>query len=328
MNNQNERLLEVENLSVTFHQKKGTVQAVRGVSFSINRRGESLGIVGESGSGKSVSVLALMRLIAEPPGEVRADTLRLKSHDLMRLNKRQLRQIRGGEVGMIFQEPMTSFDPVFTIGAQLTEAITLHQNVGERRATEVAKEMLSREEIPNPEQILSYYPHQLSGGMRQRAMIAMALSCNPTVLIADEPTTALDVTIQAQVLELIKELQEEMGMALIVITHDLGVIAETVDRVVVMYGGKVLEEGTVYEIFEEPAQPYTKALLQSIPSIDEERGSKLFVIEGASPNPAHPPGGCPFHPRCPVVMDVCSQEFPARTVLSDTHYAHCWRLSS
>jgi oligopeptide/dipeptide ABC transporter ATP-binding protein len=327
LDGQTTHLLDVENLTVTFHQKKSTVQAVRGVSFSLTRKGESLGIVGESGSGKSVSVLALMRLIAEPPGEVRADALRLGRHDLLKLPKRQLRQIRGGEVGMIFQEPMTSFDPVFTIGKQLTEAITLHQNVAEKAAFGIAEEMLGRVEIPQPREILNYYPHQLSGGMRQRAMIAMALSCNPGVLIADEPTTALDVTIQAQVLELIKELQEEMGMALIVITHDLGVIAETVDRVVVMYGGKVLEEGNVFEIFEEPAQPYTQALLQSIPTIDEQRSRKLFVIEGTSPNPAHPPGGCPFHPRCPVVMDICSREFPRRTELSDSHYAHCWRLS-
>jgi oligopeptide/dipeptide ABC transporter ATP-binding protein len=322
----NTRLLDIQNLHVTFLQKTGNVQAVRGASLFVNDQGESIGIVGESGSGKSVSSLAIMQLIKQPPGEVKADRMHLRNNDMRAMSNRAKRAMRGKDIGMIFQEPMTSLDPVFTIGQQMEETITLHQNVGKKRALEIAAEMLSKVEIPNPRKTLSYYPHQLSGGMRQRAMVAMALSCNPRILIADEPTTALDVTIQAQVLQLIKDLQEELGMALIMITHDLGVIAETTDRVFVMYGGKVLEHGTVFEIFEEPAQPYTKALLRSLPDVSKERNEKLAVIEGNSPNPIHPPTGCPFHPRCPVAMDKCKEAFPPLTPISDTHYAYCWRL--
>jgi oligopeptide/dipeptide ABC transporter ATP-binding protein len=325
MSEQSGKLVEVNNLSVSFVRKKTVIQAVRGVSFSVDREGESLGIVGESGSGKSVSVKALLRLIEEPPGKINADVMRIGSKDVLSLRKQQLHSVRGGEVGMVFQEPMTSFDPVFTIGKQITEAITLHQNVPQRDARQIALDMLERVEMPGPDEVLGCYPHELSGGMRQRAMIAMALSCRPRVLIADEPTTALDVTVQAQVLELIKELQDEFGMALVMITHDLGVIAETVDRVVVMYGGKVLETGSVEEIFHETAQPYTEALLRSIPSVGQERGDKLFVIEGSSPNPEYPPMGCPFHPRCPVAMDICSKEFPDPTEVSESHTTFCWR---
>jgi len=319
-------LLEVDNLHVDFVQKYSTVQAVRGVSLSVARKGESIGIVGESGSGKSVTSLAIMQLIKQPPGQVRADRLCLDGRDLLRLTEREKRAYRGREISMIFQEPMTSLDPVFRIGFQLEEAITLHQDVGKVRAREIAADMLSRVEIPNAEEVLRCYPDQLSGGMRQRVMIAMALSCNPRILIADEPTTALDVTVQAQVLQLIKDLQERIGMALIMITHDLGVIAETADRVFVMYGGKVLEQGTVFEIFEETAQPYTKALLQSLPDVTAPRHRKLVVIEGMAPNPAAPPRGCPFHPRCPVVDSRCREAFPPGTVLTESHHAHCWRV--
>jgi oligopeptide/dipeptide ABC transporter ATP-binding protein len=324
--NGNGRLLDVQNLNVTFLQKTGNVQAVRGASLFVDEQGESIGIVGESGSGKSVSSLAIMQLIKQPPGQVTADRMALRDNDVMSLSNREKRAIRGKDIGMIFQEPMTSLDPVFTIGQQMEETITLHQNVGKKRAREIAADMLSRVEIDKPWEMLKNYPHQLSGGMRQRAMIAMALSCNPRILIADEPTTALDVTIQAQVLQLIKDLQDEIGMALIMITHDLGVIAETTDRVFVMYGGKVLEHGTVFEIFEEPAQPYTQALLRSLPDVSRSREEKLYVIEGNSPNPVHPPTGCPFHPRCPVAMDKCKEAFPPLHPISETHYAYCWRL--
>ena len=321
------KLLEVENLSVSFRQKKKLIQAVRGVSFSIHEKGKSLGIVGESGSGKSVTSLAVMKLIDQPPGEITADKLELNGVDLMPLGEKHMQDLRGSEIGMVFQEPMTSLDPVFTVKQQMIEAIILHQKVGKSEAVKIAAEMLTKVEIPSPKKVLSYYPHQLSGGMRQRIMIAIALSCNPKILIADEPTTALDVTIQAQVLQLLKDLQEQMGMALIIITHDLGVIAETVDQVVVMYGGKILEQGSVFEIFEEPAQPYTRALLRSIPKSHGAGSESLYSIEGSSPNPANPPGGCPFHPRCSECIDTCSKEFPETTQISGTHFAFCWRLS-
>ena len=272
------KLLDVQNLHVSFRQKTGDVQAVRGVSLGLERQGESLGIVGESGSGKSVTSLAIMQLVREPPGVVTADTLTFNDVELRKLSRRQKRGIRGSEISMIFQEPMTSLDPVFTIADQMTEAITLHQNVGRKAATDVAADLLAKVDIDDPRGVLRSYPHQLSGGMRQRVMIAMALSCRPKILIADEPTTALDVTIQAQVLQLIKDLQEEIGTSLIMITHDLGVIAETVDNVVVMYGGKVLEYGSVFDIFEQPAQPYTQALLRSIPDVSQKRAEKLSVI--------------------------------------------------
>ncbi|MFO8044086.1 MAG: ABC transporter ATP-binding protein [Alkalispirochaeta sp.] len=319
-------LLEVQDLHVSFNQKAGVVQAVRGVSFSMSRHGESLGIVGESGSGKSVSSLAIMRLIQEPPGKIQAGRLTFDGIDILSLSKKQQRAIRGAQISMIFQEPMTSLDPVFTIGSQLTETITLHQNVGTRRAHIQAAELLERVDIKEPEHTLKSYPHQLSGGMRQRVMIAMALSCRPKILIADEPTTALDVTVQAQVLQIIKDMQEEIGTSLMMITHDLGVIAETVDNVVVMYGGKILEYGTVFEIFENPQQPYTEALLQSIPDPSQPRSKKLYSIEGYSPNPISPPSGCPFHPRCEFARDICRQQMPPATQITDSHVAHCWRL--
>ena len=320
-------LLEVEDLHVDFVQKTGVVQAVRGACLSVARTGESIGIVGESGSGKSVTALAIMQLIRQPPGRVRAGKLHLEGRDLLALSESDKRAYRGSQISMIFQEPMTSLDPVFTIGSQLQEAITLHQSVGKAEALDIAADMLEQVEIDNPRETLGAYPDQLSGGMRQRVMIAMALSCRPRILIADEPTTALDVTIQAQVLQLIADLQERFGMALIMITHDLGVIAETSDRVFVFYGGKVMEHGTVFEIFEGPTHPYTQALLQSLPDITAPRQRKLFVIEGASPSPHAPPPGCPFHPRCPVVDSRCRQDMPPRTDLGAGRYAHCWRVA-
>ncbi len=318
-------LLEVDNLRVDFAGREGVVQAVRGASLDVEA-GESVGVVGESGSGKSVTALAVMQLIKQPPGRVRADRLHLDGRDLQAMAERDRRAVRGGEIGMVFQEPMTSLDPVFTIGYQLQEAITLHQGVSKGEALEIAADMLDQVEIPEPRQVLADYPDRLSGGMRQRVMIAMALGCRPRILIADEPTTALDVTVQAQVLQLIKDLQERLGMALIMITHDLGVIAETADRVFVFYGGMVMEHGPAVDLFARPAHPYTRALLQSLPDISAPRGRKLSVIEGASPSPLDPPSGCPFHPRCPVADDLCRRSLPPRTDLGDGHFAHCWRL--
>lgn len=318
-------LLEIKDLHVTFHLKEGDVMAVRGVDIQA-RRGKSLGIVGESGSGKSVTSLAIMRLIKEPPGKVKMASYSFDGLLPLQMKQREMRTIRGKQISMIFQEPMTSFDPVFTIGHQLIETITLHQKIGKREAKSIAVEMLQKVRIPRANQILGAYPHELSGGMRQRAMIAMALSCKPKMLIADEPTTALDVTIQAQVLKLIKVLQEELGMALIMITHDLGVIAETVDDLVVMYGGKIMEQGSVFDVFENSAHPYTRALLKSIPSIHDDRSKTLFAIKGSPPNPMNPLPGCPFHPRCSQIMDRCKLEFPPLKAISQTHHAFCWRL--
>ncbi len=321
-------LLDVQNLRVDFLQRSGTVQVVRGVSFDVSRSGESVGIVGESGSGKSVSSLAIMQLIKEPPGRVSAERLSFDGRDLRSLSEREKRAYRGRDIAMVFQEPMTALDPVFKIGYQLEEGIILHQSVGKREAREIATNALDQVKIPNPQRILDHYPDQLSGGMRQRVMIAMALSCRPRILIADEPTTALDVTLQAQILDLIKELQAQLGMALIMITHDLGVIAETVDRVFVMYGGKVMEHGTACELFEAAAHPYTRALLRSVPDITRPRGEKLFAIEGSAPSPAAPLSGCPFHPRCAQAEPRCSTEMPPQTRLSDTQYVYCWQSES
>ena len=283
------RLVEIDDLHVSFSQHEGLVQAVRGVSFHLDP-GESLGIVGESGSGKSVTCSALLRLLREPPAKITARTLSLGGHDVLAANSRQLAALRGRVAAMVFQDPMTSLDPVFTIGHQIAETITAHKKIAQAEALSQAVALLKRVEIKNAEAVIRYYPHQLSGGMLQRVMIAMALSCEPAVLIADEPTTALDVTIQAQILQLIKDIQVETGMGLIMITHDLGVIAETVDRVVVMYGGKVMETGPVEQIFKSPLHPYTQALLNSIPG--QVAGKRrLTEIPGSSPNPAHPPQG-------------------------------------
>lgn len=322
------KLLELENLRVDFIQKDRTLQAVRGVSLGIDREGESLGIVGESGSGKSVTSLGMMQLIPQPPGRVLIDQLRYMGTDLTKLSKSQKRAFRGSRMSMIFQDPMTSLDPVFRIGSQMAETIVLHRRISSRRALGCAQEILEKVEIPNAAETLRRYPHELSGGMRQRVMIAMALSCNPKILIADEPTTALDVTVQAQVLQLVKDLQRQIGMALVMITHDLAVIAETADRVIVMYGGRILEQGPVEKIFDAPAHPYTQALLKSIPDITRPRDKPLNAIEGASPNAADPPPGCPFHPRCPRAVDHCRTEFPSSTPVGTDHTAWCWRLEA
>jgi len=319
-------LVEIDDLQVSFSQHDGLVQAVRGVSFTLEP-GESLGIVGESGSGKSVTCSALLRLLREPPATITAKALRLDGHDMLRARPKEISTVRGRVAAMVFQDPMTSLDPVFTIGHQIAETITTHRAISKDAALAQAVALLERVEIKNAEAVVRYYPHQLSGGMLQRVMIAMALSCEPQVLIADEPTTALDVTIQAQILQLIKDIQAESGMGLIMITHDLGVIAETVDRVVVLYGGKVMETGPVEAIFEAPLHPYTRALLNSIPGQTAGK-RRLTEIPGASPNPAHPPAGCPFHPRCPMAIAGCQRAAPPLEAKQAGRLAACIRVES
>ena len=317
-------LLDIENLSVSFPQHDGVVQAVRGVSLRVSP-GESVGIVGESGSGKSVTCMAALRLLREPPSRIAADRLELGGVDMLRAGRAQLAAVRGRIAAMVFQDPMTAFDPVFTIGHQIVETIRAHRDLSKSAAAVEAAALLARVEIKTPEAILNSYPHQLSGGMLQRAMIAMALSCRPQILFADEPTTALDVTIQAQILHLIKQLQAELGMALIMVTHDLGVVAETVDRVVVMYGGRVMETAPVQDIFDAPLHPYTQALMASMPGRTPGK-QRLVEIAGASPNPANPPTGCPFHPRCGQADAQCAAEAPVFKALSEIRAAACWRL--
>jgi oligopeptide/dipeptide ABC transporter ATP-binding protein len=317
------RLVDIQNLSVSFPQHEGIVQAVRGVTLHLDAS-ESLGIVGESGSGKSVTCMAVLRLLREPPAKISADHMLLAGEDMLKADRRKLASMRGRVAAMVFQDPMTAFDPVFTIGHQISETILAHRPMSNAEAKGEATSLLAKVEIKNPTAVVESYPHQLSGGMLQRAMIAMALSCRPQILFADEPTTALDVTIQAQILQLIKNLQTEFGMGLIMVTHDLGVIAETVDRVVVMYGGRVMEEGPVQAIFDAPAHPYTQALLRSIPGKTPGR-QRLVEISGASPSPVHPPAGCPFHPRCGLADAKC-RETPAFAAISNGRHAACWRL--
>jgi dipeptide transport system ATP-binding protein len=318
-------LLEIKNLSVEFPSQNGMLRAVDGVSITLEK-GEVLGIVGESGSGKSVGMLALMGLVPYP-GRVRADRLVFEGRDLQALSERERNALTGKDVAMIFQEPTTSLNPSFTIGYQLAETLRLHEGMDRKAARRRVIELLQQVGIPAPESRLSAYPHQLSGGMNQRVMIAMAIACNPKLLIADEPTTALDVTIQAQILQLIKDIQAETGMGLIMITHDLGVVAETVDRVVVMYGGKVMETGPVEAIFESPFHPYTKALLNSVPG--QVAGKRRLVeIAGASPNPSNPPAGCPFHPRCPIATIECRQITPPLNTLGEGRQVACIKVAA
>ncbi len=320
------RLLEVDDLRVTFRGKDGDAYAVRGVGFHLDE-GMSLGIVGESGSGKSVTSQALMGLLPTPFARIEARKLEFAGRDLARLSRRELQSQRGTGMAMIFQEPMTSLDPVFTVGNQLAETLVAKLGMQKKAAMLRSAELLSRVEIPDPHSVLACYPHQLSGGMRQRVMIAMAISCNPRILIADEPTTALDVTIQSQVLGLIKDLQKDSGTALVMITHDMGVIAETTDRVVVMYGGLVMENSGVRELFADPVHPYTKALLASIPRADADPSQRLYSIPGGSPSASDPPSGCPFHPRCPLADSRCAAELPAERPIGSDRSARCWRLA-
>lgn len=316
-----EHLLEVRNLHTIFETEDGTVPAVDGVDLRVDS-GETLGIVGESGSGKSVTSLSVMRLVGRP-GRISEGEILFEGTDLLKKHESEMRQIRGNQISMIFQEPMTSLNPVYTIGDQIAEAIVLHQKKTKRQAFEQAIEMLRRVGIPSPDRRAREYPHQMSGGMRQRVMIAMALSCNPKLLIADEPTTALDVTIQAQILELMRQMQKDFGSAIIIITHDLGVVAETATRVDVMYAGKVVEEADVKTLFAVPHHPYTEGLLQSIPRLDTPKG-RLHVIEGVVPNPLALPKGCRFAPRCPYVRDVCREKEPPLMEVAPGVKAACW----
>ncbi len=314
-------LLDVRNLSTYFHTLDGTVRAVESVDFSL-KRGGTLAIVGESGCGKSVTALSIMRLIDVPPGEIASGEVWFDGEDLLKADDRRIRQVRGGEIAMIFQEPMTSLNPVLSIGDQLREAVMLHQHVGRREADEIAVQSLRDVGIAAAERRMKQYPHELSGGMRQRVMIAMALSCKPKLLIADEPTTALDVTIQRQILDLISEIQQRTGTGLLLITHDLGVVAETVQDVVVMYAGRVVERGTVEEVLLDGRHPYTRGLLHSMPSRGK-RGHPLAVISGVVPNPLRMPPGCKFQPRCPYQWEQCRVE-PELTEISEGRAARCW----
>lgn len=318
-----EQLLTVRNLKTYYYTQDGISRAVDGVDFSVDR-GKTLGIVGESGCGKSQSVLSVMGLIPNPPGKIVEGEIIFEGNDLTKASEAEMRHIRGNEISMIFQEPMTSLNPVFTVGDQITEAIILHQKLTKKEARDKAIEMLRLVGIPAAEKRIDEFPHQMSGGMRQRVMIAMALSCNPKLLIADEPTTALDVTIQAQILDIMKKLQSEIGMAITLITHDLGVIAEVVEKVVVMYAGKVVEEAQVGDLFARPSHPYTEGLLGSIPKIDG-KAERLKVIPGVVPNAMNMPAGCRFHPRCEYVMDVCKEKEPPVKTIGEGHFVRCWR---
>ncbi|MCY6355443.1 ABC transporter ATP-binding protein [Clostridium sp. ZS2-4] len=301
-------LLEVKNLKTQFKTKAGVVNAVNGVDFQVEK-GDVVAIVGESGSGKSVTSLSIMRLIQSPPGEIAEGEILFNGEDLLKKNKRQMQDIRGNKISMIFQEPMTSLNPVFTIERQICETLIRHKNMSKKEAAKEAVKMLELVGIPSPEKRVKDYPHQMSGGMRQRVMIAIALACSPELLIADEPTTALDVTIQAQILDLMLKLRDKFGTSILLITHDLGVVAETADKVVVMYSGQIVEKGKVGEIFEKPLHPYTEGLLNSIPKIDGNK-EKLFMIEGVVPNPLNLPKGCPFSTRCTKCMERCTKEKP------------------
>ena len=314
-------LLDVRDLRTYFHVMDGVVRAVDGVSFSI-MPGETLGIVGESGCGKSVTSLSIMRLLDMPPAENPSGEIVFEGRDLLTLSDEEMRKVRGNDIAMIFQEPMTSLNPVFSIGDQIAEAVMLHQHLSKKAAWEKAVESLKAVGINNPERRVKQYPHEMSGGMRQRVMIAMALSCDPKLLIADEPTTALDVTIQAQILELIREVQDRTGAALMLITHDLGVVAETVKDVVVMYAGRIVEEGSVHEVLLAPKHPYTEGLLGSIPS-KGKRGERLNVIRGTVPNPFNMPKGCNFAPRCPYAFEPCADNDPRIEEANPPDVA-CW----
>jgi oligopeptide/dipeptide ABC transporter ATP-binding protein len=320
-----EALLEVKNLRTTFFTADGAVHAVDNVSFNV-RRGEAVALVGESGCGKSVTAMSIMRLVATP-GKITAGEIRFKGRDLASLSEREMRNVRGNDIAMVFQEPMTSLNPVFKIGAQVAEAIRIHRKVGKKEAWKQAGDMLELVSIPDPHKRLHDYPHQLSGGMRQRVMIAIALSCDPELLIADEPTTALDVTIQAQIMELLASMQKKLGLAVLLITHDLGVVAEFCERVIVMYTGRVVEEAPVRSLFANPAHPYTRGLLRSLPSINEVNApvkTRLATIEGMVPPLTALPQGCKFNPRCPDVMEICLGNEPALMPVSEGQSARCY----
>ena len=315
-------VLEVKDLKTYFFTRSGVVKAVDGVSFTVNE-GETLGIVGESGSGKSISCLSILRLVPEPAGRIVSGEIFLDGDNLLKKSLSEMRRIRGSKISMILQDPMTSLNPVYTIGNQVIEPIKLHQKLAKQNAREKATEMLSMVKIPAPEVRMKEYPHQMSGGMRQRIVGAMALSCQPRLLIADEPTTALDVTIQAQFLKLLKSLQKELNISLIVVTHDFGIVAKICDRVVVMYAGKIVENAPIRELFNNPQHPYTQALIESLPKLEVER-ERLASIEGQPPDLGNLPPGCKFAPRCSRVMDICRKEEPSETTVKEGHVMSCW----
>ncbi|MDQ0270523.1 ABC transporter ATP-binding protein [Cytobacillus purgationiresistens] len=317
-----EKVLEVKDLHVTFSTYGGEVKAVRGVTFDLHR-GETLAIVGESGCGKSVTSQSIMRLIPSPPGRIASGSVLFKGKDLTKIKEREMRTIRGSDISMIFQDPMTALNPTLTVGKQLVEGIIQHNGSTQQAAKKKALEMLTLVGIPDPEIRFKNYPHEFSGGMRQRIVIAMALVCEPEVLIADEPTTALDVTIQAQILDLFKDIQKKTNVSIILITHDLGVVAQVADRVAVMYAGKIVEAGTRRDIFYKPQHPYTKGLLQSVPRLDLD-GADLIPIIGSPPDLFSPPVGCPFTARCDYAMEVCDRAYPFKTHLTNEHHVDCW----
>ena len=319
-----EKLLEIRDERLSFFTPAGEVKALNGVSFSMEE-GEVLGIVGESGSGKSVTAYSIMGLTAYP-GKLVGGTVHFNGHEIEKMTEKEFRKIRGNEVSIIFQDPMTSLNPVYTIGNQIVEVILLHTNKTKKEAYERAKELLELVGINEPTKRLKQYPHELSGGMRQRVMIAIALACEPKLLIADEPTTALDVTIQAQILELMQELRKKLGMSIIMITHDLGVVASMCEKIAVMYAGHIVEYGTADEIFYNPSHEYTKGLIKSIPKLNAEKIERLVPIEGQPVDLLNPPAGCPFAPRCSECMKICLNKMPPKTELSDTHYSYCWLL--
>ncbi|WP_042455428.1 ABC transporter ATP-binding protein [Neobacillus dielmonensis] len=317
-----EKILQVKDLHVSFSTYGGEVKAVRGVSFDLHE-GETLAIVGESGCGKSVTSQTIMKLIPNPPGKITGGEILFKGKDLIKLKEPEMRKVRGANISMIFQDPMTALNPTLTIGDQIMEGIKQHEHLSNDQAKQVALEMLNLVGIPNPEIRLKQYPHQFSGGMRQRIVIAMALVCRPDVLIADEPTTALDVTIQAQILELFRDIQKKTGVSIILITHDLGVVAQVADRIAVMYAGRIVEIGSRREIFYSPQHPYTKGLLKSVPRLDMEK-AELIPIPGTPPDLFLPPVGCAFAARCPYAMEVCDKVYPFKSQLTNQHSVDCW----
>ena len=314
-------LLEIQNLSTFFYIEEGVVRSVRNVDLTL-RKGETLALVGESGCGKSVTALSVLRLVPTPPGKFETGHILFEGKDIFSKSEKQMEQLRGNDISMIFQEPMTSLNPIFTIGDQIAESIILHQKKNKADAREMTLELLRKVAIPNPEQRIDQYPHELSGGMKQRGMIAMAIACRPALLIADEPTTALDVTIEAQILELLDQLRRDTDMAILLITHNLGIVAQYADRVAVMYSGKIVEEAPVEVLFESPAHPYTRGLLNSLPR--GEPGEELESIPGTVPNPAFLPAGCAFHPRCKETMPECEQEIPPFFQIRPGQQAACW----
>ena len=319
-----EKILEVKDLRVSFHTYAGEVQAVRGISFYL-KKGETLAVVGESGCGKTVTSKSLMRLIPEPPGEIKKGSqILFDGKNISTMSEKELRELRGSDISMIFQDPMTSLNPTMTIGKQIAESLIIHRGMSKTEAMNEAIKMLELVNIPDADKRAHQYPHEFSGGMRQRAMIAIALACNPKILIADEPTTALDVTIQAQIMELIADLQAKLGTAVILVTHDLGVVADVADRIQVMYAGEIIEHGTTDEIFKNPQHPYTWALLQSVPRLDTKNKDRLYSLQGTPPDLIKPPVGCPFAARCEYCMQICREEMPEATTLSENHEVCCW----